>query len=99
MKHKSSMAGYSWVKHMIVSNALFRTKAASQLLANQLGCTVSEVVLSLSFNQSVVFDVKGIVAERLKAAGARWALSGKALTFPSWSRLESVLAAILKEVG
>ncbi|MDQ0012177.1 hypothetical protein J2W23_000541 [Variovorax boronicumulans] len=83
---------------MIVNSALASTKAATEILANRLGCTASEVLSSQGLQHPAVFDAKGAVAEKLKAAGARRAASGKALTFPSWSRLHAVLEAILKEL-
>lgn len=82
---------------MTVNNTFVSTKVATQILANHLGCTVSEVMSGSGWNHPAVFDAEGVVAERLKEAGARRAASGKALTFPSWSRLHAVLATMLKE--
>lgn len=68
-------------------------------LGKELGVTVGETTPSYGFGRPAVVGAVGDVAKLLKEYGARWSPRDKALVFPSWSTLEGVLAAVLKEQG
>lgn len=68
-------------------------------LAEKLGCEVFEHQSNLRLAQPALCGALGDVAKLLREYGGRWNSADKALLFPSWSALEVVLAAILKEQG
>lgn len=66
-------------------------------LAKQLGLTAGETMPAYGWGQPAIVGAVDGTAKALKAYGGRWSARDKALVFGSWSELESVLAAILKD--
>lgn len=68
-------------------------------LAKQIGLTAGETTPSYGWGRPAIVGAVGGMATVLKAYGGKWSAKDKALVFGSWSELEGVLLAVLKEQG